>query len=151
VTVRYYTGIAYLASISSSKWRKAVALSLDLYFIPAGGSTALLLDAVHGANEAGSRSTQKRWNNSDVYRSMAEVFEQHEGLNTEERSRFDDQIMAASERLILAGKQHQHLATLPIGQPDPIPKKTWRKRDSHGKGARAMTAAENSGTRSQGS
>ena len=50
--------------------------------------------------------------------------------------------MAASERLKWAGKQHQHLATLPIRQLDPIPKRTWRKRDSHGKGARAMTAAE---------
>ena len=60
----------------------------------------------------------------DVYRTMAEVFE--------ERSRFDDQIMAASERLKDSGKQHQHLAALPIGQPDPIPKRTWRKRDAHG-------------------
>jgi hypothetical protein len=32
---------------------------------------------------------------------------------------------------------------LPIGQPDPIPKKTWRKRDAHGKAdRRALTAAE---------
>ena len=60
----------------------------------------------------------------DVCRSMTEVFEQRERLNVEERSRFDDEIMAASERLKQAGKQHQHVATLPIGQPDPIPKKT---------------------------
>ena len=79
----------------------------------------------------------------DVYRSMTEVFEQRERLNVEERSRFDDEIMAASERLKQAGKQHQHVAALPIGQPDPIPKKTWRKRDTHGKAAaRALTAAE---------
>jgi hypothetical protein len=51
--------------------------------------------------------------------------------------------MAASERLNEAGKQAQHLATLPIGQPDPILKKTWRKRDAHGKASRrALTAAE---------
>ena len=79
----------------------------------------------------------------DVYRSMTEDFEQRECVNVEEQSRFDDEIMAASERLKQAGKQHQHVATLPIGQPDPIPKKTWRKRDTHDKAtARALTAAE---------
>jgi hypothetical protein len=32
---------------------------------------------------------------------------------------------------------------LPIRLPDPIPKKTWRKRDTHGKAnTRALTAAE---------
>jgi len=51
--------------------------------------------------------------------------------------------MAVSESLKQAGKQHQHLAALPIGQPDPIPKKTWRKRDAHGKAdRRGLTAAE---------
>ena len=59
----------------------------------------------------------------DVYRVMADVFEQRENLNTEERSRFDDQIMTTGERLNQAAKQHQHLASLPIGQPDPIPKR----------------------------
>src|SRR5271154_1150187 len=74
---------------------------------------------------------------------MGEVFKQRERLNTEERSRFDDQIMAVSERLKQAGKQHQNLAALPIGQPDPIPKRTWRKRDAHGKAdRRALTGAE---------
>jgi hypothetical protein len=53
----------------------------------------------------------------DVYRAMAEVFEQREHLSTEEKSRFDDHMMAASEHLNEAGKQPQHLATLPIGQP----------------------------------
>lgn len=71
---------------------------------------------------------------------MADVFEQRE---LEERFRFDDQIMTASERLNQAGKQYEHLAALPIGQPDPIPKRTWRKRDAHGKAdRRALTAAE---------
>ena len=32
---------------------------------------------------------------------------------------------------------------MPIRQPDPIPKRTWRKRDAHGKAdRRALTAAE---------
>lgn len=82
----------------------------------------------------------------DVYRAMADVFEQREHLNTEERSRFDDQIMTTSKRLNQAAKQRQHLASLPITQPDPIPKKTWRKRDAHGKAdRRALTAAEIAG------
>jgi len=79
----------------------------------------------------------------DVYRTMAEVFEQREHLPTDERSRIDDQIMAAGKRLKEVGDQHQQLAGLPIRQPDPIPKKTWRKRDTHGTAnARALTAAE---------
>ena len=79
----------------------------------------------------------------DVYRSMTEVFEQRERVNIEERSRFDDEIMAASERLKQAGEQHQHVAALPIRQPDPTPKETWRKRDTHSKAAaRAFTAAD---------
>ena len=74
---------------------------------------------------------------------MAEVFERRELLPTEERSRFDDQILAASEHLKTAGIRHQQIASLPIGQPDPIPKKTWRKKKAHDKGnARALTAAE---------
>jgi hypothetical protein len=42
---------------------------------------------------------------------------------TEERSRFDDQIITTGERLNQVAKQHQHLASFPIGQPDPIPKR----------------------------
>ena len=52
--------------------------------------------------------------------------------------------MAASERLKQVGKQHRHLATVPIGQPDPIPKRTlvqarrpWQRTDR-----RELTAAE---------
>jgi hypothetical protein len=79
----------------------------------------------------------------DVYRAMAEDFEQCEHLNTEERCRFNGQIMVASEALNQASRQHNHLAALPVGQPDPIPKRTWRKRDAHGKAdRRALTAAE---------
>jgi hypothetical protein len=54
---------------------------------------------------------------------MAEAFEQRERLDTEEWSRFNDQIMAVSERLKQAGKQYQDLAALPISLPDPNPKK----------------------------
>jgi hypothetical protein len=51
--------------------------------------------------------------------------------------------MAASKHLKEAGKQHQYLATLPIGQPDPTLKKTWHKRNIHGKtDSRALTTAE---------
>jgi hypothetical protein len=46
--MRYYTSAAYLVSISSSKWRKAVTLSLDPYSAPGGGSMVLLLDEAPG-------------------------------------------------------------------------------------------------------
>jgi hypothetical protein len=46
-------------------------------------------------------------------------------------------------RFKVAGKQHQAAAKIPIALPDPVPKKTWRKKDAHGKTrARALTAAE---------
>ena len=80
---------------------------------------------------------------NDVYRAVAEVLEQRERLAAEERSRYDDQILAAGERLKTAGIRHQELAALPIDQPDPIPRRTWRKKTSHGKAnSRALTAAE---------
>jgi MULE transposase domain len=79
----------------------------------------------------------------DVYRKIADVFEQRERLPTEARSRFDDQILAASERLQTAGIQHEQMAALPIGLPDPVPKKSWRRKNTHGRAnARALTAAE---------
>ena len=93
--------------------------------------------------EAEGRSLPISPKRKDVYRIMAEVFEQRERLSTEEKSRFDDQILAASDRLKAAGIQHEQLAALPIGQPDPIPKKSWRKKNTHGRAnARALTAAE---------
>jgi hypothetical protein len=85
----------------------------------------------------------------DVYRAM-EVFEQRECLNMEERSRFDNQIMAASERLNQTSKQHRHLAPLPIELLDPIPKGSWRKRDAHTKAdKRALYCCGDHGTRLQ--
>src|SRR5262249_44469519 len=57
--------------------------------------------------------------------------------------RFDAQIIDVSERLKRAGKDHSEVAEIPIWQPDAIPKKTWRKKEAHGKAtARALTSAE---------
>ena len=71
----------------------------------------------------------------------AEVLEQREHVGTKERSRFDDQIMAASERLEQIGEQHQHLSTLPIGQPDPIPKRAMAEARCPWQGRQARTYA----------
>jgi len=72
-----------------------------------------LCDVARGARNAGALNTEeldqqralvilpKR---KDVYRIVGEVFEQRELLPTEERSRFDDQILAVSERLKSAGR-----------------------------------------------
>lgn len=47
------------------------------------------------------------------------------------------------ERLPPAGIQHEQLAALPIRMPDPIPKKSWRRKNTHGRAnARTLTAAE---------
>ena len=78
-------------------------------------------------------------------------FEQCECLSTEERPRFDDKIPAASDRLRTAGIQHEQLAALPIGQPDPISKKSWRRKNTHGKGKCSSPHRRGGcGSRSQG-
>jgi len=53
-------GTAYLASISSSEWRKAVVLSLDPSFIPRWWLNSPLIKCGPLTNEAGSCSTQER-------------------------------------------------------------------------------------------
>jgi hypothetical protein len=43
----------------------------------------------------------------------------------------------------MTGMKHQQLAALPIGNPDPVPKRSWRRKNTHGMGdARVLTAAE---------
>jgi hypothetical protein len=79
----------------------------------------------------------------DIYKAITGVLEDRDNLQQEERSRFDSQIIRAAETLNSAAKQHQQLAALPLGEPDTVVKKTWKKKEAHGKAsARALTAAE---------
>ena len=64
-------------------------------------------------------------------------------LSTEERGRFERQILRSNELLLQAGQRHLELQALPIGNPDPAPKRRVVQRKSHGKAdARGLTGAE---------
>jgi hypothetical protein len=66
-----------------------------------------------------------------------------EQLQPEERACFRRQREAEHLKLLIAGKQHLELQALPIGNPDPIPKRIFRKKKTHGKAnARALTGTE---------
>jgi hypothetical protein len=64
-------------------------------------------------------------------------------LNPEERGRFERQILRSNELLLQAGERHLELQALPIGNPDPAPKRRVVQQKRHGKAdARGLTGAE---------
>jgi hypothetical protein len=65
-------------------------------------------------------------------------------LGVEDQSRWDGQFIGGLSKLTTAAERREELAHIPIGIPDAVPKKTWRKRKkAHGKGnARGLTAIE---------
>ena len=70
-----------------------------------------------------------------------------EEMDTENRHRFDRQRAQRQEQLdeemAELGSRRLQLQSLPIGQPDPVPKRSWAKAKTHGRaGARALTANE---------
>jgi hypothetical protein len=54
----------------------------------------------------------------DIYTAIAGVFQHRDELQPEERARFDDQILRATETLSTAAKQPQQLAALLLGELD---------------------------------
>ena len=67
-----------------------------------------------------------------------------ERLGPEEQARFDFQYLRANAAAKELAERHEELSLIPIGQPDAIPKKTWRKK-THGKAnAPGLTAAQSS-------
>ena len=74
---------------------------------------------------------------------MAEIDDFYEQLHPEERARFRRQREAEYLKLLTAGRQYLELQELSISNPDPIPKKIFLKKKTHGKAdARALTGAE---------
>jgi hypothetical protein len=68
-----------------------------------------------------------------------------ERLGPEEQARFDFQYLRANAAAKELAERHEELSLIPIGQPDAIPRKTWRKKTPHGKAnAPGLTAAESS-------
>src|SRR5271170_1439421 len=71
---------------------------------------------------------------------LAEI---RDGLEVEQRHRFDAIINRQQRSLIENGHRRLFEQTLPIGQPDPVPRRQYRKKETHGKvKALAMTGNE---------
>jgi hypothetical protein len=67
-------------------------------------------------------------------------------LGQEERARFDAQIASEHEKILGIGRQRLAWQAIPIGNPDPAPKRQYQKRKSHGKvDTRGLTGAELAG------
>jgi hypothetical protein len=71
------------------------------------------------------------------------IMELRDQMGVEEKARFTAQIEAVTRPLIAIGERHLELQKLPIGNPDPIPKRQFHKKKIHGKAdARGLTGAE---------
>jgi hypothetical protein len=65
-----------------------------------------------------------------------------ERLGPEKQARFDFQYLKANAAAKELAERHEELSLIPIGQPDAVPKKIWRKKKTHDKAnARRLTAA----------
>jgi hypothetical protein len=61
-------------------------------------------------------------------------------LGAEDQSRWDGQFIGGLSKLTTAAKRREELAQIPIGVPDAMPKKTWKKKNKAD--ARGLTAVE---------
>jgi hypothetical protein len=68
-----------------------------------------------------------------------------ERLGPEEQARFDFQYLRVNAAAKELAERHEEPSLIPISQPDAIPKKIWRKKETHGKAnAPGLTAAQSS-------
>jgi len=71
------------------------------------------------------------------------IMELRDQMGVEEKARFTAQIEAVTRPLIDLGERHLELQKLPIGNPDPVPKRQFHKKKKHGKAdARGLTGPE---------
>jgi hypothetical protein len=64
-------------------------------------------------------------------------------MGPEEGARFDAQIQTKQLKILEIGRQALALQAIPIGNPDPAPKRQYQKKKTHGKAdARGLTGAE---------
>ena len=66
-----------------------------------------------------------------------------EQMEPEEKTRFDRQVEAEHQKLIAIGYKHLQLQAFPIGLPDAVPMRQFRKKKTHGLAdARGLTGTE---------
>src|SRR5881275_3210970 len=79
----------------------------------------------------------------DIYKAVQAAMEARARLGVENQPRWDGQFVGGLSKLTTAAERREELAQIPIGVPDAVPKKAWRKKKSHGKGnARGLIAIE---------
>lgn len=71
------------------------------------------------------------------------IMELRDQMGVGEKARFTTQIETVTRPLIDLAKRHLELQKLPIGNPDPVPKRQFHKKKKHGKAdARGLTGPE---------
>jgi hypothetical protein len=63
-----------------------------------------------------------------VYSALHTVIQARDRLRDEELSRYDQQVIRMPQNLQGVAHRHEQLAAIPVGQPDAVPKKTWKKK-----------------------
>jgi len=78
--------------------------------------------------------------------STHKLLEFRDSLPAEERSHLEARILQSHEALLAEAQEAAEVAALPLLSPDPIRKREWIKKKSHGKAdARSLTGAEIAG------
>ena len=77
-----------------------------------------------------------------VYTHFTSIIDARDKLNGEDRDRFNRQIQQEPTRLLKIASEHKHLSSLPIGMPDEVPKKAYKRKIPTIEGSRGLTALE---------
>ena len=78
---------------------------------------------------------------AEAHSDFSKVIEIYEALPQKEKNRYSRQIKSTLQNLHTIGQSHSHMANLPLGQPDAVPKTTF-KRKRQSEQSRALTAGE---------
>jgi hypothetical protein len=69
---------------------------------------------------------------NDIAGAALQLIEARDTLGPEAQSRLDSTFIRTANTMLQAAQRNDTLDRLPIGTPDAIPKKTWRKKKTHG-------------------
>ena len=104
--------------------------------------------AIHSTNWQPQYPGEERIAYEDPLRADAESVGQEiihirRQMGPEEGVRYDAQLLGEHRKMVEIGKQALALQAIPIGNPDPVPKRQYQKKKTHGKAdARGLSGAE---------
>jgi hypothetical protein len=79
---------------------------------------------------------------NDIAGAALQLIEARDDLGPEAQSRLDNTFIQTANTMLKAAQRNDTLDRLPIGTPDAVPKKTWRKNKRHGRAdAAGLTSA----------